>query len=186
MSRTTRWTARRALGGAVVGVLLLLGGCNGGSAPVKPPLQVGILDTELVLKDSIPGQKATDSFNVFMKNRQQLVELEEKELRRLEEDLAKQASVLSASAKREREEQFRRRVMEYQQKAAELNREVQDKQREIFEGFRDHVERVSARVAVQLGLLLVLEKSKGSPTLFADGSLDITAKVIQELNKGAK
>jgi Skp family chaperone for outer membrane proteins len=41
-------------------------------------------------------------------------------------------------------------------------------------------------VAVQLGLLMVLEKSKGSPTIFADGSLDITNKVIEELNKGAK
>jgi hypothetical protein len=66
-----------------------------------------------------------------------LIELEEKELRRMEEDFMKQGSVLSANAKREREEQFRRRMSEYQQKVTDLNREVQDKQKEVLDGFRE-------------------------------------------------
>lgn len=173
---------RRALWGVVVGAALLLGGC-GGSTPAKPTIQVGVVDAERVLADSVPGQKARDSLGTFMKTRQQLIELEEKELRRLEEDLTKQASVLSANAKKEREEQFRRRVMEYQQKAGELNREVQEKQKEVFEAFRERVERASAKVAEQMGLLMVLEKGKATTTIYSDASLDITAKVIEELNK---
>ncbi len=173
---------RRSLAGIVMGLALLLSGC-GGAAPAKPTFLVGVVDAERVLADSVPGQKARESLNTFMKNRQALIELEEKELRRLEEELGRQASVLSANAKKEREEQFRRRVVEYQQKANELNREVQEKQKEVFEGFRDQVERVSARVAHQLGLLMVLEKGKGSPTIYSDASLDITPKVIEELNK---
>ena len=77
-----------------------------------------------------------------MKNRQAVVELEEKELKRMEEDLVKQASVLSASGREDREDLLRRRVAEFQQRANEMNREVQEKQKEVLEGFRERAERV--------------------------------------------
>jgi outer membrane protein len=114
------------------------------------------------------------------------VESEEKELRRMEEDFMKQASVLSAAAKKEREEQFRRRMAEYQQKAGQMNREVQEKQKEVLEGFRAKIEKVVARLAQQMGLAMVVEKGRGSPTVYHEASLDITAKVIEEFNKGGQ
>jgi len=155
------------------------------SAPgVNPKGQIGVVDPSRVLNETEAGKKVKESLNAFMKNRQTLIELEEKELKRMEDDLIKQASVLSATAKREREEQFRRRMMEYQQKVTELNREVQEKQRDVSDNFRGRVEKVVAKVAQQLGLLVVLEKGKGAPTLYNDGSLDITGPVIEEFNKG--
>jgi outer membrane protein len=125
-----------------------------------------------------------ESLATFARSRQALVESEEKELRRMEEDFMKQASVLSANAKKEREEQFRRRMTEYQQKANQMNREVQEKQKEVLEGFRVKIEKVVARLAPQMGLAVVVEKGRGSPTVYYDASLDITTKVIEEFNKG--
>jgi outer membrane protein len=121
-----------------------------------------------------------------MKNRQAVIELEEKELKRMEDDLIKQASVLSAGAKKDREEQLRRRMMEYQQKAGELNREVQEKQKEVLEGFREKAERVVGKVAQQLGVQVVVEKGRGGPTVYSDTALDISGRVIEEFNKGSQ
>ena len=101
----------------------------------------------------------------------------------MEEDLVKQASILSPSARREREEQFRRRVQEYQQKAADLNREVQEKQKNVLDGFREKVEIVAAIVAKRLGLQIVVDKSKGGPTIYHEQSLDISSQVIEEFNR---
>jgi outer membrane protein len=112
-----------------------------------------------------------------------VVELEEKELKRMEEDLVKQASVLSASGRKDREDLLRRRVAEFQQRANEMNREVQEKQKEVLEGFRERAERVVSKVAQQLGLLVVMEKGKGGPTVYSDAALDISTKVIEEFNK---
>ena len=92
------------------------------------------------LSETNVGKKAKEMLASFAKNRQALIELEEKELRRMEEDFMKQGSVLSANAKREREELFRRRMAEYQQKVTDLNREVQDKQKDVLESFRDKIE----------------------------------------------
>lgn len=173
----------------VVGATLLAGGCVS-SAESQPTgrsgLPIGVMEPQRVLSETDAGKKALESLATFAKSRQGLVESEEKELRRMEEDFMKQASVLSANAKKEREEQFRRRMTEYQQKANQMNREVQEKQREVLEGFRVKIEKVVARLAQQMGLAMVVEKGKGSPTVYYDASLDITTKVIEEFNKGGQ
>lgn len=178
---------RRAGWMIVAGVALLVGGCAGpaGSQSTgRAGGAIGVVEPQRVLSETDAGKKAMESLAAFAKSRQGLVESDEKELRRMEEDFMKQASVLSASAKKEREEQFRKRMMEYQQKANQMNREVQEKQRETIEAFRGRIEKVVSRLAQQMGLALVVEKGKGSPTIFYDASLDITSKVIEEFNKG--
>jgi len=146
-------------------------------------VRIGVIDPQRVLEETEAGKRAKDSLTNFMKNRQSLIELEEKELKRMEEDLVKQASILSAGARREREEQFRRRAIEFQQKANDLNREIQDKQKEVLESFREKVERVVAKVAQQMGLMVVMEKGRGGPTVYNDSSLDISPQVIEEFNR---
>jgi len=169
--------------------LLLCVGIGGGgfagctSTGGKIEGTVGLVDPARVLDASIAGKKAKDSLNTFSKNRQALIELEEKELRRMEEDFVKQATVLSAAAKSEREQVFRRRVAEYQQKAGELNREVQEKQKEVLEGFREKIELVVGKVAKQQGLKVVIDKGKGGPAIYGDAELDITSQVIEEFNR---
>jgi outer membrane protein len=181
--RRRRRESARLLLALTCAVGLVAGGCA--TAPsTQPVVRVGVVDPQRVLNETEAGKKARESLNAFMKNRQALIELEEKELRRMEEDLIKQASVLSANAKKEREEQFRRRMAEYQQKANELNREVQEKQKEVLEGFREKVEKVVAKVAQRLGLVVVIEKGRGGTTLYHDPSLDISVMVIEEFNKG--
>jgi len=173
----------------VMGATLLVGGCAS-SAESQPAgrsgLPIGVMEPQRVLSETDAGKKAMESLASFAKSRQALVESEEKELRRMEEDFMKQASVLSATAKKEREEQFRRRMAEYQQRANQMNREVQEKQKEILEGFRGKIEKVVARLAQQMGLAMVVEKGRGSPTVYHEASLDITTKVIEEFNKGGQ
>jgi outer membrane protein len=159
----------------------MMAGCAGSG--VKSDGRIGVIDPQKVFNETNAGKKAKDSLAAFSKNRQALIEMDEKELRRMEEDFVKQASVLSPTAKREREEQFRRRMQEYQQKVAELNREVQEKQKDVVEGFRDKVEAVVAKVAKRLGLQVVLDKGRGGPTYYSEEELDITGQFIEEFNR---
>src|SRR5689334_6323402 len=129
---------------ATIGLALMAVAIAGCSSP-KIEGKIGLVDPGRLLNDSNAGKKAKDSLAAFAKNRQTLIEMEEKELRRMEEDFIKQASVLSPAAKSEREQAFRRRMAEYQQKAGELNREVQEKQKDVLDAFRDKVERSEER-----------------------------------------
>ena len=187
--RRRAWILKQAGVGAV-GILLVLagGGCAtpGSSSVPGGGTKMGVVDLQKVLLETEAGKKARESLTTFMKNRQAVIELEEKELKRMEDDLIKQASVLSAGAKKDREEQLRRRMMEYQQKAGELNREVQDKQKEVLEGFRERAEKVVGKVAQQMGLQVVVEKGRGGPTVYNDAALDISGRVIEEFNKAGQ
>lgn len=174
----------QAFRAALATVLLATSGCGGAGGTVPSGSRIGVVEFQKVFNETTIGKKNLETLNAFIKNREALIELEEKELKRMQEDFAKQASVLSDSAKREREEQFRRRAQEFQQKTGELSREVQEKQKEVQEAFREKAERAVAKLAQQLGLLLVLEKGRGAPLPYSDTSLDITAKVIEEMNKG--
>jgi outer membrane protein len=174
--RTSGWVA-----GAALAVAVGVAGCAGTGAKVEG--KIGVIDAQRILDNTNAGKKAKDNLVSFSKNRQALMEFEEKELRRMEEDLVKQAGILSPAAKREREEQFRRRVQDYQQKAAELNREVQEKQKDVLEGFRDKVEVVVSKVAKRLGLQIIVDRSKGGPTIYHEESLDISGQVIEEFNR---
>ena len=166
---------------AVVTIMLVLSGCVGGAGKIDA--KIGVINSQRLLNETSAGKKAKENLTAFSKNRQALMELEEKELRRMEEDFVKQSSVLSPAAKRDREEQFRRRMQEYQQKASELNREVQEKQKDVLEGFRDKIEMIVAKVAKRLGLQVIVDKSKGGPTIYHEDGLDISGLVIEEFNR---
>ncbi len=170
-------------GGAVLlaGVWLAVSGCAGPGPKVDG--KIGTLDPARILSDTNAGKKAKDNLTAFSKNRQALIELDEKELRRMEEDFVKQATVLSPTAKREREESFRRRMQEYQQKVTELNREVQEKQKDVMDGFREKIETIAGKVAKRLGLQIVVDSSKGGPTLYREDTIDISNQVVEEFNR---
>jgi outer membrane protein len=181
-----RQVNERMATGFVAGCLLAiwlpsLASCAGAGPRVEG--KIGVVDPARALADTNAGKKAKETLNSFSKNRQALIELEEKELRRMEDDFIKQASVLSPTAKKEREDQFRRRMAEYQQKVNDLNREVQEKQKDVLDGFRDKMELVVGKVSKRLGLQVVIDKGKGGPTIYSDETLDITAQVIEEFNR---
>lgn len=178
--RTGRWAASTVLVAA-----LMVAGCGSPWFKVERRIEsrIGVVDAQRVFERTNAGKKAKENLLSFSKGRQALMELEEKELRRLEEDLIKQSSVLSPTARREREEQLRRRLQDYQQKVVELNREVQEKQRDVLEAFREKVEIIAARVGKRLGLQIIVDKSKGGPTLYHDEALDISGLVIEEFNQ---
>jgi outer membrane protein len=172
---------KRFCGGSLLVAILAVSGCAAGKGHIEG--KIGVVDPARILNETTTGKRAKESLSVFSKNRQALIEMDEKELRRMEEDFGRQASVLSPTAKREREEQFRRRVAEYQQKAGEMNREVQEKQKDVLEGFREKVGLVVGKVSKRLALQIVVDKGKGGPTIYNEEGLDITGQVIEEFNR---
>lgn len=175
--------------GSLVGVLSLSlvviwgSGCSSTSDTLEVGGQIGVMDFQRVLDQTEAGKTVTESLNAFMKERQALVELEQRELRQLENEILAQGSVLSETARKQREETFRRRMVKYQQKVADLNKEVQEKQKDLLQGFRQSVEEVIAEIARTGGLLIVVEYGKGTTTLYHQPKLDITDQVILELDR---
>ena len=175
------------LGGWYIIILVFLSmlgwSCASVNNEVSSDLVIGVVDPQRILQETVKGQQLSDNLNAFMKDRQALVELDQKELRNLEDALRAQMSVLSQSARQLKEEQFRQKMAAYQEKVADLNREVQEKQQELQSQFRREVGEVVAQIASDRNLGLVLEYGPTSGTLFYQESWDISTDVIQALNQ---
>ena len=170
----------------IIIILIFFSAGSWSCAPVKSEvhsaLVIGVVDPQRILEETVKGKQLSDTLKAFMKDRQALVELEQKELRNLEDALRAQMTVLSQSARQLKEEQFRQKMATYQQKVANLNREVQEKQVELQSQFRREVGEVVAQIASDRNLGLVLEHGPTSGTLFFQESWDISTDVIQALN----
>ena len=183
--RQMDWALRRGTGHIILLLFLSIGSwsCAPVNSEVHSALVIGVVDPQQILQETVKGQRLSDNLNAFMKDRQALVELEQKELRSLEEALRAQMTVLSQSARELKEERFRQKMAAYQQKVADLNREVQEKQLELQTEFRREVGEVVAQIASDRNLGLVLEHGPSSGTLFFQESWDISTEVIQALNQ---
>ncbi len=146
-------------------------------------LPIGVVDTQWLLKESKLGLQVNETLNQFMKDRQALLELERQELRNLENEIVRQGSVLSPSAKQQKEEQLRQRMLAYQQKAGDMSREFQEKQAELLSEFREEVDLVVKQIAEQQGLGLVVEKGENSSTRYYDPSMDFSSDVLKILDQ---
>ena len=156
---------------------------SGTERPVVSGVAIGVVDTQWLLKESKLGRQVNDTLNGFMQDRQALLELEQQELRNLENELLRQGSVLSPSAKQQKEDQLRQRMLDYQQKAGNMTREFQAKQAELLGEFRDQVDLVVKQIAQQQGLVLVVEKGKNTSTRYYDQSMDFSSNVLEILDQ---
>lgn len=144
---------------------------------------VGVVDTQWLLKKSKLGERVNEALGQFMKDRQTLLELEQQELRNLENEIVRQGSVLSPAARQQKEEQLRQRMLDYQQKVGDMSREAQSKQGELFGEFREQVDVIVQQLAQQRGLVLVVEKGKNTSTRYYEPSLDLSATVLEILDR---
>ncbi len=153
--------------------------------------KVAYLDTQKVFDQSKVGKKAKGLLEEFVKSRQKIIDLEESEIKELEDSLVKQESVLTPEAKKTKQEDLQRKLLAYQKRAAELNREIQDKKAEVLNDFHQQLQAVVKKVAERDGYAMVFDKGAGGPAdlaavLYAKESLAITDKVLAEMDKETK
>ncbi len=164
-------------------ILSHLTGCTSTPAVVKKDLLIAVVDFQRVLQETQEGKELKEVFDQFMKDRQVLLELEQKEIQRVRSNLVNQGSVLSDVARQQREEEFQRRVRDYQMKEAALSRELQEKQKDLMDGFRADVEQVVSQIADERNFSLVIQQGEGTSTLFHRSQLDISDDIIQSMDR---
>lgn len=148
-------------------------------------LKIGVVEPQKVLEATKAGKKIRDSLADYVKTRQRLLDLEAEDLKKIEEDLAKQGASLSTGARQEKEEAFRQKVVAYQRRVRELEREVQAKKAEVLGEFTRNIEQVVREIAEKEKISLVMQKGDneaGTLVLFNHPSVDLTGLVIKELD----
>ena len=149
-------------------------------------IKIGFIDAQKVLENSKTGKQVKSRMEDYLKPRQKIIDDQKDELRRLEEDLNRQASVLSPDAKKAKEEDFRKKLSDYQKRAMELNDEVQSKKLEVLKDFNKKLEEAAGQIAEKEGYTFVFDKNAdGGSLVYARDTYDLTDKVIEQVDKNA-
>jgi outer membrane protein len=160
------------------------------AAPAWAETKIGVVEPQKVLDGTKAGKKIKDSLQDYVKARQKVIDMEEEDLKKMEEELVKQGAVLSPDAKKDKEEKFRQKMAEYQRKVLQLNQEVQAKKKETLDEFNKSLEQVLRGIADREKISLIVEKGDsgaGALVIYSHPSLDLTDRVIKDLDaKGGK
>ncbi len=146
---------------------------KGATAPTG---KFGFVNTERILRDTVPAQRAQKKIEAeFQKRDQELARIAD-QLKRMQEDMEKNSVTMSETQRRAKERDF-----------GDLNRDFQRKQREFREDLNQRRNEELAQVVEQANRVIrqIAEQEKFDiifqDAVFASPRIDITDKVIKAL-----
>jgi len=150
------------------------------TAQALPESRIAIIDYQLIQKNStamVEIQKQIEQRRLIY---QQEISKQEQELRASDQELANQRSVLAADA-------FALKRREFEAKVAQVQRQVQDRKRELDRAFEYGMNQVQlvvkeiiADLAQQRNFNLVLSRQQ---IIFSENNLNISEDIVKLLNE---
>ncbi|HUO76308.1 MAG TPA: OmpH family outer membrane protein [Thermodesulfovibrionales bacterium] len=151
------------------------------SASGEDVVKIGYVDLRVALNESEAGKKAKIELESLIKTKQSSIEERGKSLERLKGDFEKQASVLSADARKSKEEEIERLMRDYQRLVQDSQNDVKKKEGDITGSILKELRDVVQKIGQEEGYSVILENVEGM-ILYSRKDLDITEKVIKNYN----
>lgn len=147
--------------------------------------KLGIVDLLKALNESENGKKAKADLESLIKTKQISIDEKGKKIEQLKADLDKQSSIISAEAKKSREEDIERLIRDYQRVVSDSQAEVKKKEGELTNEILKEIRGVIEQIGQEEGYSLILEQAEGL-VLFSNKANNITEKVMKRYNESKK
>ncbi|MBI3543448.1 MAG: OmpH family outer membrane protein [Deltaproteobacteria bacterium] len=161
------------------------------AAPAAPaPTRIGFVDVQRVLARASAGVSAREQLEKDKAAMQKDMDGRRVELEKLREELEKKGPLMTADARRDKQEGFERRRRDAARAADDFQKELERKEQLLLQKVLQDLSGVIERVGKQRGYYMVVEK-RGAVVLYAAAEADLTDEIIraydQELaSKGKK
>lgn len=143
-------------------------------------MSVVYVDVDKVINDCDEGKDAAEALKKEQAKKQGEIAQREGEIKKLQDDLEKQAKAFSAAAIEKKAAQYQQAVIEYQGIVVKYNKELQEKERDLFDPVEKRIKDLLRTVALRDGYDMILNK-RSVP--YGRKDLDLTEKIVQEYNK---
>jgi outer membrane protein len=152
-----------------------------GSHVFAETMKIGAVDLLRALNESEAGKKAKTDLESLIKTKQSSLDEKGKSIEKLKTELEKQASVLSADAKRSKEEELERMVRDYQRQVADSQNDIKKKEGELTGEILKELRELIQQIGTEEGYTLILEGGDGQ-ILFAK-DIDLTESLLKRYNQ---
>lgn len=180
--KTSSIFTRAAAAALFTGSMLLGTAAIAGQAAAekRPTPILGIVDTDLLLQDSLAAKGARLERDKFATTYQNQVKDMETKLRAEDQQLAQQRSVLAPDV-------FQQQATTFQQKLVDFQTQVKDKQERLDYSFQQSMQKigeqimlVTSEVSKEAGINAVMARNQ---LMIFDPGMDITKLVLDRLNQ---
>jgi outer membrane protein len=169
----------------VMSLLLFILLCMPVSLLAVDTLKIGCIDFQKVLNESDAGKKAKADLELLVKSKQSTIDEKGKTIEKMKGDLEKQTSVLSADAKKSKEEELEKMLREYQRLVQDSQTEVKKKELELTDAIIKDMRQIVEKIGEEQGYTLIIERA-GGMVLYSKKDIDLTDAVIKKYNQSKK
>lgn len=160
-----------------------------GPAPAAPPVAAGVskvafVDVQRVLARSAAGVAAREQLEREKATMQKEMDGRRVELEKLREEIEKKGPLMTADARRDKQDQFERKRRDAARMADDFQKELEKKEQGLLQKVLQDVGGVVEKVGKQRGFQLVVER-RGATVLYASPEADLTDEVIRAYDQEA-
>ncbi len=141
---------------------------------------VAVLDVRELLKNSKAAIAMKDQLNAVAKKYTEEDQKQQKEIQKKEEELLRQKSTLTPEAFSDRKNAFEKTVIEFNKSSNAKRKALSKAEKDAISQIEDEVEKIVKQISETDKISAVIRKSA---IILSDPTLDITQKVVDELNK---
>jgi len=170
----------RVLSFALTGILLL-GSVS--MAEAQTP-RIGYIDSQAILAEAPGSREAQQAFDQEMDRYRGEMQRLGEELDRLVTAYQQQERNLTPEAREARQQEIRRKEMEYQNRIEEIDEEASRKRQELVEPILERMSQVIETVRSEGSYALIFDTASRS-IIAADPALDLTDEVLRRLQQMA-
>jgi outer membrane protein len=145
-------------------------------------VKIGVVDLMRALNESDAGKKAKTDLEALIKTKQVKLDAQGKEIEKLKSEVEKQSSVLSAEAKKSKEDEMERMLRDYQRLVSDSQAEVKKKESEVTGEIVKEIRTIVDKMAEEGGYTMIVENAEGL-ILYSKKDLDLTDTVIKRYNE---
>ena len=147
---------------------------------VEVQIPIAVIDVQRILGDALAVKDIRDQITKFGTQFEQEIEKERKEIRTANQELARQRTILSPESFAEKRRKFEQRVVEVQRMVQQRQRELDKSRNEAMSAVNKSYTGIVWKIANERNLAVILRKSQ---TAYAIPTLDITKQVLARLDK---
>ena len=152
------------------------------STTLAAQTKIGIINMKKVIAKCEPGQKAMEELKVKFKDLAEDLDKQKKSIEAMQQDLQKQSMMLSQEAKQDKEIEFKRRVRDFQDMSQNYQRKMKMDEERLSSPILQKLIEVIQDYGKKQGYTAILD-TQTSGLLYADEAIDLTDKIIVEMNR---
>jgi outer membrane protein len=142
-------------------------------------LKLAYVDVQRAIQETDEGKSARNRLKSEFDQRRAQIDKKSVDLEKMQQEYEKQAPVLSDDAKRKKQEEFQKALIDARKSAGDLQEDMNRQEQAAMGSILQRLQQVVAEIAERESLSFVMDKGM---LLYAPAAADITNEVVRRYN----